>query len=111
MSEKKSINLIVIAVIATAIIAFQFTLFLSYGLTLEVEIAAENINVGTLLFFISALISLITMAIALLLVAVEMLLETDKIDVVKISSILILIAVILLVIQVLVGTMDFLGLA
>ena len=109
MSENKSTNLIVIAVIATAIIALQYTLFLSMGLTLEAEIVAEAVKLDTAMFFFFALISLILMSLALILGAVEMILETDKINAVKIGFFLIFIAMILFVIQVLVGTIDFLG--
>ena len=109
MSEKKSINLIVIAVITTAIMASQYSIFYSMGIDLAIDIAAEDINIGTLLFFVFSLISVIIMAIALLLVAVELLLETDKINVVKINGFLILITVIIFLIEVLAATLNFLG--
>jgi len=107
MSENKSINLIVIAVIATAIVAFQYSIFYSMGIDLAIDIAAEDIDIGTLLFFVFALISLILMAIALLLVAIELLLETDKINVVKINGFLILVTVIIFIVQVIAGTLNF----
>jgi len=110
MNENKKLSLIAIAIILAGLIYTEFTVFLNWGPMVNAAIEAdEAIDPGSMIFFTTSTISLIVLGISGILISFEVIRNNDKLQFIKISSILVIFAILLFLIQIVGGFLAMMG--
>ena len=104
MSEEDFSKLIPITVILGVLIYIQYSFFMSWGLAVKSYIEADQaIDLGDLLFFLTATISLFLSIGILILLMINFFTNREKQSIVKIASLTTAIVLIIFFIQILMG--------
>lgn len=110
MNENKKLSLIAIAIILAGLIYTEFTVFLNWGPMVNAAIEAdESIDPGSMIFLVTSTISLIVLGISGIIISFEVIRNNDKLQFIKISSILVIFAILLFLIQIVGGFLAMMG--
>ncbi|MHA1730170.1 MAG: hypothetical protein ACTSWY_15785 [Promethearchaeota archaeon] len=110
MSERNSNSLLAIAILIGALVYLEYTIFFSMGNMVGAYISAEEeIDTGTLIFYLAATINLIILSVSGIMIAMDCMSSKEKASKAKISAILVMIALIIFLIQIVLGFIVMMG--